>query len=110
MRARPKTHGMSTAMRRTLERSSVGGDDAGADRARYGQRQEKFPGALIQVQDSDYRLREGEVSCWVEVDGISVYIHRGEDERSGVSRVYVDAYAKGDEDGRELASFSVKTR
>jgi hypothetical protein len=47
---------------------------------------------------NDYILAEGETSCWIEVDGISVYIMRTND---GVS---VDLCPTGKEADVELAS------
>ena len=50
------------------------------------------------LEGSDYVLPEGEPSCWVEIDGVSVYLLRAAD-----GGVHVSIYPVGDEMGEALA-------
>ena len=58
------------------------------------------PDALVDEtgEGTDYILQDGVDSCWVEVNGIALYIRRNGDQ--GVS---VQAYKSGDEMGEILA-------
>lgn len=53
--------------------------------------------SLISEGGNDYVLKKGHRSAWITVDGISVYVVRGDE---GVS---VCLYSKGDEDGDSIA-------
>lgn len=60
---------------------------------------------LIHKGDSEYVLAEGETSVWIEVDGISLYIRRHDNE------IAVSAYPVGQEADDEAlkGSFVVNT-
>lgn len=55
-------------------------------------------------EGTDYVLQEGVVSCWVEVDGIALYIRRTGSGRG----VIVEAFESGDEMGETLDSLEVE--
>lgn len=63
------------------------------------------PDALVDKtgEGTDYVLQEGIGSCWVEVDGIALYIRR-----TCGSGVIVEAFKSGDEMGETLGSMDVE--
>ena len=61
-------------------------------------------------EGEDYKLNEGSPSCWIEVDGIALYIRRYTNERTGRSFVNVEAYRARDEMGDEIDSFRVEIK
>lgn len=61
---------------------------------------------LINDEENDYTLPEGEKSCWITVDGLSIYIVRNSDTNS----VRVDIYEELKEMDDPLDSMEVLTR
>lgn len=58
---------------------------------------------LIDKGDGDYELSSGAVSCWIQVDGLSVYVSRGIGRQNTVT---VEVYDVGRETDSPLAELT----